>query len=99
MTSNPPAAGSPTPADPHTKLRHVAQQLEGVFVAQLFQAMRASVPDGGLTGQEPGGDVFRSMMDDQLANLAAERFQRGIGDALYRQLSTRLDQTMTEGPK
>jgi len=57
-------------------------------MAQLFQAMRATVPDSGDAGG--GQAMFTSMLDDELAARAADRMHRGLGEALYRQLSRRL---------
>ena len=70
------------------KLRTAAHQLEGVFMAQLFQAMRATVPESGDAGG--GQAMFTSMLDDEFAARAADRMHRGLGEALYRQLSRRL---------
>lgn len=87
-----PLNGAP-PRDDLAQLRKVATQLEGVFMAQLFQAMRQSVPDSGLMENSPGEKLFTSMLDDQLAQVSASRMQRGLADALFRQLSRRLQQT------
>lgn len=69
------------------RLRKAAQQFEGVFIAQMFREMRATVP---ADESSPGQDMFSGLMDDALANIAAEKSTRGVGDALYRQLSARL---------
>lgn len=79
-----------TPHSPHARLRKAAQDLEGVFVAELFKAMRATVPQDGIMGEAPGQDLFQSMMDDRVADLYAGRSKSGLGEALYRQLSRRL---------
>lgn len=77
-------------AEQHAALRSAAHQLEGVFLAQLFHAMRETVPqDSGFGGGEAAA-MFQSMQDDQLARQAAEKSVRGLGDALYRQLSRHL---------
>ena len=82
-----PLAG-PAP-DPHAQLRHLSHQLEGVFLNQLFQAMRATLPkDENSNGN--GEELFTSLMDEKLASVAAERMKRGMGEALYRELSRRL---------
>jgi Rod binding domain-containing protein len=74
------------------KLRKAAHQLEGVFLAQLFQAMRATVPQAeGETSE--GQAMFTSMLDDEFASRAADQLHRGLGEALYRQLSRRLSET------
>jgi len=85
---------SPT-ARPHrdtrTEVRRLSHQLEGVFVAQLFQAMRATVSQAqGASPDGAGEEMFTSMFDDAVAGQAADRMQRGLGEALYRQLSRSL---------
>jgi peptidoglycan hydrolase FlgJ len=76
--------------DAKAKLRQATHDLEGVFVNELFKAMRATVPTDGLLSGDSGQDVFTGMMDERLAQTYAERSQRGLGEALYRQLSRRL---------
>ena len=85
----------PAPKAPETltadqaKLRKAAHQLEGVFLGHLFQAMRETVPQSG--GEESmGQEMFASILDDELASRAADRLHRGLGEALYRQLSRHL---------
>lgn len=56
----------------------------------LLAAMRDTVPDSGLLEAAPGQEMFTSMLDDHIADRAAERSTRGLGDALYHQLSRRL---------
>jgi Rod binding domain-containing protein len=89
-----PIAGPP-PRDPRAELRKLSQQLEGVFLSQLFQAMRQSAREG-VTTASPGEEMFTSMMDDALAAQAAARFERGVGAALYRQLARRLPDPTAE---
>jgi len=78
------------PKNESEDLRRISHELEGLFLRQLLQAMRATLPEGGLCERSAGDEVFTSLLDDQLANLAAQRMQKGIGEALYRQLSQRL---------
>jgi flagellar protein FlgJ len=76
--------------DAHAQLRRMSRELEGMFVAQLFHAMRASVPSDGLIPPAPGQEQFTSMLDDRLASEAAKRLRGGMSEALYRQLARRL---------
>lgn len=76
--------------DAHAQLRRVAHQLEGVFLNQLFQAMRASVPQDESGDAAPGRELFTSLLDERLADVAAERMKGGLGEALYRQMAKRL---------
>jgi Rod binding domain-containing protein len=86
------------PQDPRPALRRLAHELEGVFMSQLFQAMRASVPESGLVESAPGKELFTSLMDERLAGEAAQRMRNGLGEALYRQLCRRLPPT-EEAPR
>ncbi len=89
-----PRIGGPAPAPTleaqHAQLRKAAHQLEGVFMSQLFQAMRGSESAAPEVSGGSAGETFRAMMDDQIAERAAMRMDRGIGEALYRQLSRNL---------
>jgi flagellar protein FlgJ len=80
-----------TPDEERAKLRTAAHQLEGVFLSQLFKAMRDTVPAGESGPGSEGREMFTSMLDDTLAQRAAGRMSHGLGEALYRQLSRRLD--------
>ena len=83
----------PVRPDTRAQVRKLSQQLEAVFINQLFQAMRASVPQDKVLGNAPGQEVFTSLMDQRLADQAAEKLQRGLGESLYRQLARRLPET------
>ena len=74
----------------HDRLRSVAHQFEGIFVAQLFREMRATIPEDEAV---PGQDMYTGLMDDALAGQAAERSAHGLGEALYRQLAARFNGT------
>ena len=67
-----PLATRPASKDPTTpeqqKLRETAGQLEGLFVQQLFKAMRETVPTGdGIVSGGAGEDMFTGLMDQHLA--------------------------------
>jgi|GEM_PF-2323714 len=73
------------------RLKQAAHDLEGVFLAQLFRAMRETVhEEEGVFGGSAEHDTFSSMFDDTIAQVAAQKLQGGLGDALYRQLSRHL---------
>jgi peptidoglycan hydrolase FlgJ len=90
-TIQPPAGPSvPSPANEQQRLRGAAKQLEGVFVEQLFKAMRETVPNDGLTHGGAGEDMFTGLLDQHLSESAPGQWQHGIGEALFRQLSNHL---------
>ena len=94
------AAGAPgapgAPGRPEAELRRAAQQLEGVFVAQLFAAMRATVPAQGLTGGGAGEEMFSSLMDQHLSAEVPAQLHGGLSAALYRELRRHLSSAAPE---
>jgi flagellar protein FlgJ len=86
VTGSSPATGTPE----EQRLRAATKQLEGVFVQELFKAMRETVPQDGLTNGGAGEDIFTGLMDEKIAAHAPEQWERGIGESLYRQLRAAL---------
>ena len=94
MSAIPPPGRGPETArtpvdDERAKLRKASHQLEGIFLAHLFQAMRETVPQAE-SPDAAGREMFTSLLDDELASRAADQMHRGLGEALYRQLSRHL---------
>ena len=81
------AAGPSTEAE---RLRRVARDLEGVFVEQMFKAMRETVPQDGVVDGGSGEAMFTGMLDQRLSAEAPARWQHGLAEVLYRQLAGRL---------
>lgn len=79
------AAGQGAPAE-QARLRRAAQQMEGLFVEQMFKAMRESVPEGGIADGGPGEEMFSGLLDSHLANQVPTSWDHGLGAAIYRQM-------------
>ena len=84
--------------DERTRLRRAAQELEGVVLAQLMSAMRETVPDGGFLGSSATQDLFRSMLDAEIARDAATRSPFGLADALVADLESRRPVDSADAP-
>jgi flagellar protein FlgJ len=85
------AASTPGASGEDPKLRQVAQQMEGVFVQELYKAMRATVPqDEGAVGGGAGEEMFTGLMDQHLATETPHAWGRGLGEAIYEHLRGRL---------
>lgn len=81
------AQGTPVAAGrDEERLRAASRQLEGVFVQQMFKAMRDSVPGGGIVDGGAGEETFTGLLDEHLASQAADGNGRGPGEALFVQL-------------
>jgi flagellar protein FlgJ len=92
-TAAPGVALSPEEA----RLRRACAQMEGVFLAQLMKAMRDTIPQDGAIDGGAGEDMFTSMMDEQVSDIASARQERGIGAALFRQLRSAFFAGASEG--
>lgn len=80
------ALGAPAPPSDEARLRKASQDLEGVFVEQLFKAMRETVPESSLLDGGAGEEMFTSMLDSHLAAEVPSQWASGLAEALYRQL-------------
>jgi flagellar protein FlgJ len=76
------------PSDDATRLKKASHDLEGVFVNEMFKAMRQTVPEDGMMDGGAGEQMFNGMMDEKLSADVASSWERGLGAAVYRQLST-----------
>jgi len=82
----------PAPTE-DARLQKSARQLEGVFVLQLFKAMRETVPEDGAVEGGAGEQMFTGMMDEKLADQLPGQWHHGIGEGLIRQLRHALSQS------
>ncbi len=98
-TPGAPVAGAPQPPGEDARLRKVARQMEGVFVQELYKAMRATVPqqEGAVAGGA-GEELFTGLMDQHLATETPEAWGRGLGEAIYQHLRGRLTSSSPEVP-
>jgi peptidoglycan hydrolase FlgJ len=91
-----PATTTAGPVRPPTdrRLEHAVQQLEGVFVEQLFKAMRETVPDDGIISGGSGEEMFTGLMDQHLSMSVPGEWSSGLAHALL----TRLNNNAPEVP-
>jgi peptidoglycan hydrolase FlgJ len=77
-------------------LRKAVAGFEAMFVNQMFQAMRRSVPESKLFGSGSGEKTFREMLDMEWSNQIAEAGGFGIGEMLYRQITAEPAKLLSE---
>ena len=71
-----------------SSLHEVCQEFESVLIAHLLKTMRNTVPKSDVMPRESlCEDIYRSMMDEALANAVARGSGVGLAEILYRQLS------------
>ena len=72
-----------------TKLKQACAEFESLFVAQLVQAMRATIPEGGYLDQSAGSDLYSSMADQQLSIYLSQGSGLGLGQSILNQVIRR----------
>jgi peptidoglycan hydrolase FlgJ len=73
-------------ADDPEALREVARQFESIFTKMMLDGMRAASFGDPMFGSDEG-EMYQSMMDDQLAIEMSQGKGLGLADMLIRQLS------------
>jgi Rod binding domain-containing protein len=66
--------------------KKVAQQFEGVLIAQMLNDMFSGVKTDGMFGGGPGEEMFRSLMIDEYSKQIAAQGGLGLADGVTREL-------------
>lgn len=69
------------------QIKKACQDFEAIFTGFLLKAMRKTVQKSELFGSNQEEDMFRDMMDDEIAKSSSQRGPMGIADLLYKQLT------------
>ncbi|MFC1528393.1 rod-binding protein [Candidatus Latescibacterota bacterium] len=69
------------------KLKKAVRGFEAIFIRQLLNTMRSTIPEGAMFGKGSVSEIYGDMMDNALAETLSERSVLGLSDSLYRQLS------------
>jgi peptidoglycan hydrolase FlgJ len=80
-------AGSLSDHSSHARLRELTQEFESLFVSQVMQSMRRTVPESRLIDHNSGQHLFQDMLDQELSRRIADAGGFGLGEILYRQLA------------
>ena len=68
-------------------LRHSCREFEAIYVNEMYKSMRKTVPEGELFGKKGmAEEVYREMLDMEMARETASGDGMGIGKAMYQQL-------------
>jgi flagellar protein FlgJ len=80
----PATPGATTPAEA-ARIRQAARDFEAIFIGQILEAARRSpLARGPLTG---GNDIYRDMMDQELAKAMARGGGLGLADLIARHVT------------
>jgi flagellar protein FlgJ len=67
-------------------LNRACAEMESLFIYQLFKEMRATIPKSGFISGGRAEEVYRSMLDSELAKELAKRNGLGLAPMLRSQL-------------
>lgn len=69
-----------TKVDP--KIVQAAEGMEGMFLDYLMKVMRSTVPKSEMSMESPATDIYRSMLDSEIAQKAARTQGVGLADQI-----------------
>lgn len=79
----------PATAGEAARLKWAAQQLEAVFINELWKSMRRTVMKSGMF-DGPGVRLFEEMLDEERSKAMASAGDLGLAALIYEQLSVHL---------
>jgi len=71
-------------------LKRSCQDFEAIFIQSMFKAMRKSIPDGGLFERDTAHEIYRDMLDAEVATEISRQQGLGLADQMYRQMEKHL---------
>lgn len=77
--------GNPTASS--EKMKEAVESMESLFITQMYQAMRRTAPGSTLFGNTRNEEMFRDMLDQEMAKEAAHSGAFGLGKSLYQQFA------------
>ena len=92
-----PATASLTPRQSGDlqKLKKLSKEFESLFFKEVITAMRKTVPENTLINGGHAEEIYKSMLDDNMATQMAARGGSGIAEAMYDRLSKAYINTIT----
>lgn len=68
-------------------LKKACQDFEAIFIQSMFQAMRKTIPEGGLFEQDHATKMYQEMLDQEMATKISRHQSLGLADQMYRQMA------------
>lgn len=73
-----------------SSLKKSCQEFEAIFLQSMFKAMRKTVPEGGLFEENNASEIYRDMLDQEVASKISRQQSLGLADQMYRQMEKKL---------
>ncbi|MBU1231592.1 MAG: rod-binding protein [Proteobacteria bacterium] len=71
-------------------LRRSCREFEAIYINEMYKAMRKTVPDSGLFEKDMSSELYKEMLDMELAKQTAAGKGMGVGEAMYDQLKEQI---------
>lgn len=71
-------------------LKKSCQEFEALFIQSLFKAMRKTVPESDLFEENTSTELYRDMLDMEIAQTISQRQSIGLAEQMYRQMEQNL---------
>ncbi len=71
-------------------LRKSCREFEAIYTQEMYKAMRKTVPDSGLFEKNMASEVYKEMLDMEIAKASAADKGNGIGEAMYEQMKDKV---------
>ncbi len=68
------------------KARETAESFEAVFLSQILKNMSMGIKTDGPFGGGHGEDIFRDVLNEEIANQISRNGGIGLSDAVYREI-------------
>jgi len=75
------------------RLRTAAREFEAIVLQKMLSQMRTAIPQGELFNGGYAEEMYRSMLDEELARVMATGKGTGFGDLLYKEFSKNFSKT------
>ncbi|MDR1932622.1 MAG: rod-binding protein [Spirochaetales bacterium] len=72
------------------KLRQAGEDFEAIFIKQMLDAMRKTLPKGGLIDGGMAEEIFEDLLYEERAKIMAKTGSLGIADMIYNQYKDRV---------
>ncbi len=69
------------------ELKKACQEFEALMLDMIYKQMKTTIIKSELVEEEPGREIFQSMLDEKLVEQASKTSGLGLADSLYKQLS------------
>lgn len=69
------------------ELKQACQEFESIMLNIMYKQMKATIVRSGLMERDAGTEIFESMQDENLMEMASKTGSFGLAESLYKQLS------------